>query len=638
MIHPLEPINDQDIKKAVTIFKNSDNGKGSVIFSNIQLVEPSKECFLKSSSENQLFRIVKLCGVRADSNVAGFLATINLTNEKVVDCQDLPDDAQPPFNQDDMDLSDDIVFNDPECLKVLEEYGVSKEDIKAGKLVNDPWPGSGYVHPSVPKGHRAMRAILFYKKRSEDNIYARPLHNLIIHVDLTSKKVAAIEHHGTIPLRDHVPHDHHDKDVLQTRNTVLKPLKIIQPEGPSFIVDGHHIKWDHWSLRVSMHPIHGLVLHQVAYNERPILFRAALADMVVPYGDPDPMHCWKQVLDASEYNIGTLCNSLENGCDCLGVIHYFDACHIKGDGSPETIKNAICLHEEDYGVAWKHTTTRGVENETSITRRNRRLVISSFFTVYNYDYGFYWYLYLDGTIEIEIKLTGMVGISALVEGSKDEKYAPLISHNLAAPIHQHLLSFRLDWQLDGGSCSLYEEEVESLPRGKDNPHNNLFEIKTRVLSTEKEAMRVSKTENARCWKVASSFKKNALGNKCAYKILPGSSVHLIPHADSVVATRATFAMYNLWATPFSPDEFSAAGDHTVMNEGNAGLSKYTSENRSILDCDLVTWNTVGVTHVPRPEDWPIMPVATCKLSMIPCGFFDFSPVMDLPENYNAKQA
>jgi primary-amine oxidase len=636
MCHPLEPINDQDIKKAVNIFKNSDSGKGHLIFSNIQLVEPPKEFFHGASLEKQFPRIVNICGIRTDSNVAGFLATINLTEQKVVDCHDLPDDAHPPLNDDDGDLSDSIIFNDPGCIKVFEEYGVSKEDIKAGKLVNETWPGSGYVHPSVPKGHRALRATLFYKNRPEDNIYARPLHNLIIHVDLTSKKVAAIENHGAIPLRDHVPHDHHDKELLKTRNTVLKPLRIIQPEGPSFIVNGHHIKWDHWSLRVSMHPIHGVVLHQVTYNERPILYRAALADMVVPYGDPDPMHCWKQVLDASEYNIGTLCNSLENGCDCLGVIHYFDACHVKGDGSPETIKNAICLHEEDCGVAWKHTTKP--PNETSVSRRNRRLVISSFFTVDNYDYGFYWYLYLDGTIEMEIKLTGVVGISSLLEGSKDEKHAPLISHNLASPVHQHLLCFRLDWQLDGGPCRLYEEEVEPVPRGKENPHDNLFEIKTRLLSTEHEAMRVSKSENARCWEVASSFKKNGLGNNCAYKILPGPTAYLLPHADSVVAKRATFAMYNLWATPFSSNEFSAAGDHTLMNEGNAGLSKYTSENRPILDCDLVTWNTIGVTHVPRPEDWPIMPVATCKLSLVPSGFFDYNPVMDLPKNYNVKQA
>lgn len=73
------------------------------------------------------------------------------------------------------------------------------------------------------------------------------------------------------------------------------------------------------------------------------------------------------------------------------------------------MKNAICLHEEDYGVLWKHTD---MFNGMTETRRSRRLVISFFLTIGNYDYGFYWYLYLDGTIELEAKATGIVFTSA----------------------------------------------------------------------------------------------------------------------------------------------------------------------------------------------------------------------------------
>ena len=90
------------------------------------------------------------------------------------------------------------------------------------------------------------------------------------------------------------------------------------------------------------------------------------------------------------------------GCDCLGEIHYFDAALSTATASPCTIKNAICMHEEDYGVLWRHMDIRtGTE-----VRRSRRLVISSFSTIGNYDYGFFWYLYQDGTIQCEVKLTG----------------------------------------------------------------------------------------------------------------------------------------------------------------------------------------------------------------------------------------
>ena len=335
----------------------------------------------------------------------------------------------------------------------IKRHGLTIQDVEERRLVIFPWPGSGYVHPSIPDGHRSLRVILFYKNRPLDNLYARPIQNVIIHVDLTSKEVRAIEDYGSMERRGHHQHDHYDPDMIEARKTILKPLEIKQPEGPSFITEKNNIIWDHWVLRISMHPTHGLVLHQVSYDSRPILFRASLSDLVVPYGDIDPMHCWKHALDGSEFSLGILANSLKNNCDCLGVIKYFDACIINTDGSSQVIKNAICLHEEDYGIAFKHTNIPELDKDApSLTRRNRRLVISSFFTLANYDYGFYWYLYLDGVIEVEVKLTGIVGVSAITQDSLNTEFAPLIGIDLASLLHDHVFSFRLYFVLDGWFC------------------------------------------------------------------------------------------------------------------------------------------------------------------------------------------
>ena len=127
--------------------------------------------------------------------------------------------------------------------------------------------------------------------------------------------------------------------------------------------------------------------------------------MVVPYGDPGAMHGWKNAFDAGEWGLGRMANSLKLGCDCLGVIHYFDAVLATEQGEPYTVEHAICLHEEDYGILWKHVDQRGGTDEV---RRSRRLVVSFIATVGNYEYGFYWYLYLDGNIQLEVKLTGIV--------------------------------------------------------------------------------------------------------------------------------------------------------------------------------------------------------------------------------------
>ena len=76
-----------------------------------------------------------------------------------------------------------------------------------------------------------------------------------------------------------------------------------------------------------------------------------------------------------------LANSLTNGCDCFGEIHYFDAVLTDSRGNVSITENAICLHEEDYGILWKHTDWR---TEHVDVRRSRRLVISFITTVDNY--------------------------------------------------------------------------------------------------------------------------------------------------------------------------------------------------------------------------------------------------------------
>ena len=157
----------------------------------------------------------------------------------------------------------------------------------------------------------------------------------------------------------------------------LKPLEITQPDGPSFRAEGWSVAWQKWRLRVGFTPREGLVIHTVGYEDqgrvRPILYRAALSDMVVPYGDPSKDHYRKNAFDAGEYGIGSLTNSLTLGCDCLGEIYYFDAVLNNGKGEPFVIPNAVCMHEEDYGILWKHTDWRIGQTEV---RRSRRLVVS----------------------------------------------------------------------------------------------------------------------------------------------------------------------------------------------------------------------------------------------------------------------
>ena len=621
MTHPLDPLSASEISQAVGRFR--EQHESSAYFSSIGLVEPPK---VEVKNRRATDRIARLLGVDSVAD-GGFAADINLDRDEVTITR-LSGAAQSPYGFADLGLAVQLTRQSDKWLQAVAKRGIPTATDEQLELIQiDPWPAGGFVHAAIPEGHRALRCIAFVREDKTDNGYARPIQGLIAHVDLTARQVVAVEDHGVVPMP--TTGGRYDMASQPDTRTDLKPLDITQPDGPSFIVDGYQVRWQGYEFRVGIHPVNGLVLHQLSLKDRPLLYRAALSEMVVPYGDSDPMHSWKHVLDASEYNMGQLINSLTLGCDCLGEIHYFNIDQVTYEGEARTVENAICMHEEDYGIQWKHHDGR---SETTEVRRSRRLVISSIFTIGNYDYGFYWYLYLDGTIQMEIKLTGIVGVSAISEGAQNTSQSPQISAELSSPVHQHIFCFRLDWELDGGNNSLFENQIEVLPLDDSNPQGTQFRSVSRHLTNEASAIRNIAPEVSRNWKVINPDSKNALGQPVAYKLLPQASPAMFAHADSLVAQRAGFAKHHLWATPFAEDELCAAGPYTVMHSGQQGLPELTAKNRDISKCDLVMWHTVAITHVPRPEDWPVMPVEYCGFHLIPVGFFDKNPTLDLPSS------
>jgi primary-amine oxidase len=296
------------------------------------------------------------------------------------------------------------------------------------------------------------------------------------------------------------------------------------------------------------------------------------------------------------------------------------------DGQPVCIKNAICLHEEDASIGWKHTDFRTGRAEV---RRNRRLIVSMIATVGNYEYGFYWNLYLDGSIEFEVKLTGILSTGA-IEVGEDPIFGTTIAPGLFAPNHQHFFSVRLDMQVDSSRNNLYEVDSVAEPAGPGNPHANAWRVRRRHLSSESLAQRLPDPLSGRAWLVASADTRTALGGRPAYKIEPGAYTAPLWGEGSQQAARGGFATRQLWATPHDPAERYAAGTYVPQNPGPDGLVRWTEADRSLVDSDLVLWYTIGAHHVVRPEDWPVMPVTKVALHLKPFGFFDGNPMLDLP--------
>jgi primary-amine oxidase len=459
---------------------------------------------------------------------------------------------------------------------------------------------------------------------------------VVARIELDPVEVVEVEDHGKTPIPmfagEYIPERFGPKSWRSPSGLRedVKPLNVVQPEGPSFTVDGHQIRWQKWSLRVGFTAREGLVLHQISYDdgrERPVIYRASLAEMFVPYGDPAPTHYRRNVFDQGEVGLGLVTNSLALGCDCLGDIHYFDADLVNGAGETVRIENAICLHEEDAGLAWKHTDAAAGTVEV---RRLRRLVISFICTVDNYEYAFYWHLYQDGSIELDVGLTGII-LTGATEQSKMPQFGTPVAPGLYGPNHQHQFCVRLDMSVDGLANTV--EEVDSrLIRGKDgNPYGNAWEAVRTVLDSESRGQRAVDPTRARHWRVINRSCRNALGRPTGYRLEPGPTTMLLQHPDAPTRRRAEFATKSLWVTRYKPRERYAAGDYPNQHQGGGGLPEYVADDEPLEDTDVVVWYSFGVHHVVRCEDWPVMPVTRHHAFRLkPDGFFDVSPALDLP--------
>ncbi|MCU4296169.1 primary-amine oxidase [Brevibacterium permense] len=581
-------------------------------------VRGTKRTAAEADRRFRAFILDKSAGTARDIVVSATRESVDSVTEV-----DSTQEGEFPVMEEEFEVVEEVLAADPTWLASLEKRGLSVAEVRVAPL------SAGVFEYPEEKGRRILRGLAFHQQHESDSAWAHPIDGLVAYVDVTNRTVDQVLDLENVP----VPAEHGnytDPDLTGPVRTTQKPISITQPEGPSFTVtEGNHIEWEKWSFDVGFDMREGLVLHNIAFDDgerrRTILDRAAIAEMVVPYGDPSPVRSWQNYFDTGEYLVGQWANSLELGCDCLGDITYLSPWVANNLGEPRQIKNGICMHEEDASILAKHSD---LWSGVAYTRRNRRFVVSFFTTVGNYDYGFYWYLYLDGTIEFEAKATGVVFTSALPSGSTD--FASEIAPGLGAPFHQHLFGARLDFALDGGKCRVEEEDVVRLPVSQDNPRGNAFSRSRTVLATELAAQRDADQSKARTWVVTNPESTNRLGEPVGYKLHPMGLPTLLAAEDSSIHRRATFASKSLWVSQYREDERYPTGDFPNQHPGHAGLPAWTAADRSVDGEDIVVWHSFGLTHFPRVEDWPIMPVDTVGFKLRPEGFFDRSPVLDVP--------
>jgi primary-amine oxidase len=617
--HPLDPLTAEEFRRVAAVLRRERGVDERWRYASVELAEPDKDALLAGRPVARRARVV--CWNRGDG--AAYRALISLDEDSIVDWTDLPG-QHPNLTVDEWHECDERLRADPRMVRALARRGITDMSL----ALVDVWAYGAALVPERYRGRRIGWGDVWCRETPDGNPYAHHVAGLHPVVDLNLMELLEIEDVESPVDPPEVMGEYAPKLTGYPPREV-KPLHITQPEGVSFTLDGNLLAWQNWELRLGFNYREGLVLHTVGFRDggrlRSVAHRLSFAEMVVPYRDPTPDHYRRTAFDIGEWGLGFMTTSLELGCDCLGEIRYVDAVLHDSRGEPVTIRNAICVHEEDNAVLWKHVDhTTGAE-----VRRARRLVVSFHVTVANYEYLVYWRFYQDGNIECEVRATGILVTTPFPEGEQPP-YGTLVDRRTYAPYHQHFIVARLDLDVDGRANTVYASESAPLPVGPDNPHGLALVVRDTALRTESQGRQDYDWSSQRVWKVVNRDVTSGLGTPVGYKLVPSACIPALLDPDSPVLRRAAAIGHTLWVTPYHPDERWPCGEFPNLGDRDTGLPVWTAQDRPTADTDVVLWYVFGIHHITRPEDWPIMPVDTVSFWLKPFGFFDRNPTLDVP--------
>lgn len=624
-VHPLDPLSAEEIAATTRIIRASPEFPAGALFSTIVLREPPKDEVLDfhpgDSFRREAFAILMDMATNRT-----FEVVVDLNHQEIDSWREVPG-VQPQVFMVEYDIVPSIVKADPRWIEAMRLRDISPDSVQI-----DSWAVG-----AVPNGRggRLLRALTYYKGSAGANFYGRPVEGVSALVDMNTRSVVEFSDAGPRPLPP--PSQQLDTASIGGTRERPKPLIITQPEGAGFRLSGNEIHWQGWHFRFSVHPREGLVLHTVGYEdggrERPVMYRGSLSEMVVPYADPDSNWRWRSAFDVGEYGVGRLLSPLDTGVDVPANAVLLDATFANDSGSAYTLPRAVGIYERDGGILWKHYDTYSFTNES---RRARELVLITVAAIGNYDYSIAWIFHQDGTLEVDAGLTGIMlpkGVADRMshDHSTTGSHGHLVSPNIVAPHHQHFFCFRLDMDVDGQDNSVAELNSTPVPEGEENPTGNVFAMTETQLGSEREGARRMDLATGRIWKIFNPSTQNALGQHCGYILAPGPNVVPLALPTAPARKRAGFIDNHFWATRYHAGEMNAAGAYPNQGPSGDGLPAWIAGDESIDKEDVVLWYTMGVTHIPRPEEWPVMPVTHLGFKLLPAGFFSRNPALDVPK-------
>jgi primary-amine oxidase len=626
--HPLDPLSPIEFQSTAAILRRDQGVTDSWRFASIELKEPAKADVKAWKSGDAVPRRSFSVLWNRQTNQT-YEAVVDLVADRVDSWIHRPG-VCPNFTIDEYHEVDEALHKHADVLARLEARGIADPS----QVLFDVWTYGKAMMPEQWRDRRLGWCDLWMRETPEGNPYAHPVSGLKIIVDMNTLEVLEIEDHHDYGLPE-VDGEYDPRLRGTQQRTDLKPLEISQPEGVSFTVDGNELRWQNWSLRLGFNFREGPVIYQVAFDDqgsrRDVAYRMSFAEMVVPYRDPGFDHYRRTAFDIGEWGLGYMTTSLELGCDCLGEVVYVDAVVPDSRGEPVVIPRAVCLHEEDNAVLWKHVDAEiGAE-----VRRMRRMVVSAHVTVANYEYLVYWRFYQDGNIECEIRATGLMVTTPMQADSDSSPYGTTVDRRTYAPFHQHFVVAKLDLDIDGEENTVVEVDSVAAPIGDGNPYGLALSTETTAIESESQSARDFNWETQRSWKVINPNKLNRHGSSTAYKLVPGAAIPALLDSSSPVYQRAPVIGHSVWVTAYDDNERWPAGDYPTQSSEDTGITRWIADDAPLLGTDVVLWYVFGIHHITRVEDWPIMPVDIISFWLKPFGFFDQNPSLDAPNTMSS---
>lgn len=637
--HPLDQLSIVEIPAAAQLIRQYAGSK-LIKFNCITLREPRKleyQAFRNGQAPRPDRRAFAIIIEQGSGQIAEVVA--NLTKSKVEEWKEVQD-VTPTLTLEDLDVMERIARDDPRVIKACEGLGITD----MSKVFLDAWAIG--VDERWGFERRLQQGLAYYRNSAFDNQYAHPLDFTVV-ADTEREEVLSVDIRYVNGERTAMPMTEHNylPEFIgdQYQHDKLKPIDITQPQGVSFQVRGNELSWAGYKMHIGFNYREGIVISDVSMRDpyedrdRTLFNRISVVEMVVPYGCPEKPHHKKHAFDVGEYGTGFMTNSLKLGCDCKGAIHYMDGVLATGGGEAAVIKNAICIHEEDNGLLYKHTDFR---DGTVVSARDRKLIISQIITAANYEYGFYHTFTLDGTYKLEMKLTGMLNTYCLHPTEQAAPYGTEVAPQITAHNHQHLFSLRIDPEVDGRNNSVLRSDAMASehPVGSpENPYGNAFYCKKTPLRTSLEGIDNYCHETSRSWDIINPNKMNDVSKKpVSYKIINNGCPGLLAKPGSVVWKRAAFARNSLWVVPYKDYELFPAGDYVCQSTGeenhpyNQTIVDWANRNENIENTDVVCYMQFGLTHFPRTEDFPIMPAEPVSIMLRASNFFQKNPALWVP--------